>query len=195
MYLACQGELIKTLMVDYDFEHWSTVPAQDDGEHVGFTKLLNESAGKLCKALCGLEEPTWEPWLAGGAKGSSTDTMYNEPSRKAMAADFSAKGGSGKTKPTRRELTGAGVEMTFHTKSEYQRMRARVAAATLHSMRIMAMDQLDLVVNAEGPERLSVIPGPTAESDAAQAAAGPASVSGGNPREREHGRCSAGSTH
>ena len=60
-------------------------------------------------------------------------------------------------------------------------MRARVAAATLQSMQLMAMNQLDLVVDAEGQERLIVIPEPTAESDAAQAAAGPASVSGVTP--------------
>ena len=104
----------------------------------------------MCKALCGLPEPTWEQWVAGGEKGSSVETLYNEPSRKAIAADSSAKGGTGKKKPIRRELTEAGVEMTFHTKSEYQRMRARVAAATLQSMQLMAMNQLDLVVDAEG---------------------------------------------
>ena len=121
--------------------------------------------------------------------------MYNEPSRKAIAAYLSAKGGSNEKKPIRRELTDAGVEMTFHTKSEYQRMRARVAAATLQPMQLMAMNQLDLVTDAEGQERRIVIPEPAAESDAAQAAAGLASVSGGNTREHKHGCCSAGPTH
>ena len=91
MYLTCQGDLIKTLIKDHGFESWSSVPSQDDGDHAGFANLLNQSAGKLCKALCGMEEPTWEEWIAGGARGSFLETMYNIPSRKAIAAYFSAK--------------------------------------------------------------------------------------------------------
>ena len=69
--------------------------------------------------------------------------MYNEPSRKAVVAYFSTKGGQvpGKQKPVRREITDAGLEVAFHTKSEFQRMRARVAAATLRSMQLMAVNR------------------------------------------------------
>ena len=71
MYLSRQGELIQKLIRDHDFENWSDVPTQEDGQETGFPKALEEAASKMCTALCGIEQPSWDQWLAGVRKGHS----------------------------------------------------------------------------------------------------------------------------
>ena len=81
LYLSCQGDLIEKLIKHHGFEEWESIPAQHDGDHPGFLQLLHEATGRMCVALCGLEEPSWEEWCAGGKTGSLLETMFDTPSR------------------------------------------------------------------------------------------------------------------